>query len=991
MNHFAPPVAIFPISMTGMPSLTISKTNPGIVNGNDDIEFTLTINYSGPPNFTPTVTDEYPKPSPGWTIQSITQSGVDDSDKITWTPTLDDGDTWNASFSMVLADPCVGPPVGSYTNTAFVTGGTDCQGCVILGDNDPETFYVEDTPGCDGTCNVDGTRTGPGTVEVCTFATYTNAYTLSGTGLPASWAASTMTDNMILSQSYSSLDAVIVDGTDYGAFVSYTDNGGGGGTFEVYLEGLDSAPGCPAPAAASTLVIVYTFQADDVTGENVYSQTDLIIGSCGVERNWLPITIARSAVGIGVSGPSITDRCGVETYTLSLSKNAYIAYDLLAVLDLDQDGNGTDNYYYMPGTTFFSGTFSEDGGGIISAFEPDTSIPGELRWDFSTQGGGSGDMIDVGDILVDLRMPCTASVYTYAAEAEYNDRCYDETIPRESSVSAGPDEPMWVREGDISMVKMPESYYATEDIAIWSLTVINGGDGAAYNLEVIDTLDTDLSYYYGVPEAEDVSGQVITWNFQSLTATWAGLTDLDGEGYFNDLVAGGTVTVTLGAHIDDCDDLDNEVYSEWGCCTGPCQTSNLALSQVIIPPPGLLGVTTFPMAINLCETATVYFSVRNSGQTNIYNICAAENLPTGADYVSGSSEYRYNSGSGWTGFTDTLDPDYWSAQTCPYHWTAQTHIPEFADLPVGARVQIQFEVEANCDFPAGDRTFLSRAGFETPCGEYNLTSETRAALSLNDMDVQIVKEGRNETRDPGGALSTDPVIADAWDTVYWRVTITNSGDTAAEMVTMTDTLPDTVTYFTADPPPNYQSGQIASWVVGTDLPFVVSIEATVNDDGCEALSINTVDASWGCQSLGCTSGSKQETASLITEVDFNLPGTNVLTSFDTCGGSISFFVENEGATAKEIDFLYSVPDGYYYDATGGGATISSTDPFHNFTPPRGGAGRDPRDAPAAALGRTDLRGQYPRRQRLYRDWGDPDRQFRCLSRPLRLFLRHRSI
>ena len=83
MNNFAPPVAIFPISMTGMPSLSISKSNPGIVNGNDDIEFTLTINYNGLDGFTPTVTDDYPNPSSGWTIQSITPSGVDDNDKIT--------------------------------------------------------------------------------------------------------------------------------------------------------------------------------------------------------------------------------------------------------------------------------------------------------------------------------------------------------------------------------------------------------------------------------------------------------------------------------------------------------------------------------------------------------------------------------------------------------------------------------------------------------------------------------------------------------------------------------------------------------------------------------------------------------------------------------------------------------------------------------------------------------------------------------------------
>lgn len=111
--------------MTGLSSLPISKNNPGIVNGNDPINFTLTVEYSGPDGFTPSIIDDYPNPSPGWSIQSITENGVDDGDKITWTPTLNDGDTWITSFWMVLTDHCAGPPVGSYTNIASVTGGTD--------------------------------------------------------------------------------------------------------------------------------------------------------------------------------------------------------------------------------------------------------------------------------------------------------------------------------------------------------------------------------------------------------------------------------------------------------------------------------------------------------------------------------------------------------------------------------------------------------------------------------------------------------------------------------------------------------------------------------------------------------------------------------------------------------------------------------------------------------------------------------------------------
>ena len=594
-NPFAPPVDIFPVSMTGMPSLSISKNNPGTVNGNDTITFSVQVDYSGPDGFTPTITDDYPNPSPGWSIQSISDGGTDDGNEITWSGlTFNDGDSRTVTFQMTApgGDPCAGPDPGLYTNSATVTGGTDCRGCTISSDSTSQTFAVEDTPGCDSDdCISSAVLSGGGTAEVCTTLSYTATYTFgTGDDLPSDWSAATFTSQMPLNVSLSSLDSVEVDGFNYQTYV--TDNGGAGGTYIVDLSGLDFSP-APAPDAASTLEVSFTFDVDDTVGSS-YQRTDLALGGgCGTETNWFQITIERSLVSVGVSGLQIVDHCGRETYTLSLSKNGYIAYDLLAVFDLDPDGNGTDNYYYCAGSTVFTGTFTETGWGNLTAFEPDISTPGELRWNFQSVGGGSGDLSSVGDIEIDLLIPCAADIFTYAGEAQYNDRCDDGTIPRESTATDGPDQPLWVREGDISMIKMPESYYATEERAIWSLTVINGGDGGAYNLEVFDTLSSDLSYYYAVPQPESVAGKNITWNFQSLTSTWDDLTDLDGGGFYNDLIPGGTVGLTLEASIDACDDLSNRVYSQWGCCTEACQTSNWATSTVFIPPPGVLGVPPF--------------------------------------------------------------------------------------------------------------------------------------------------------------------------------------------------------------------------------------------------------------------------------------------------------------------------------------------------------------------------------------------------------------
>ncbi|MCX7020703.1 MAG: hypothetical protein NTW26_00245 [bacterium] len=871
-HPFAPPVAVYPISMTGLPSLSISKNNPGVVNGDDTITFTVEVNYEGPDGFAPTITDDYPA---GWDIQSISDGGSDAGGEITWTGlTLNGGDTLQVSFQMAApgGDPCAGPAPGLYTNTATVSAGIDCLNCLIPGDSASVTFPVEDTPGCDlDNCVASVALSGGGTAEVCTNLSYTVTYTLGTGDLPSDWSSASFRSSMELGQTLASLDEVSVDSFNYQTYV--TDNGGAGGTYIVDLSGLDSSPAL-SPQSATTLQVSYTFTAVDTVG-SAWERTDLDLGGgCGVETNWIAVSVERTSVGVSLSGPQIIDSCGVDTYTMSLTKNGYIAYDLLAAFGLDPDGDGNDNYYYLPGSTAFTGTFT-DQSGSIAAFEPDTATPGELRWDFAAQGSGSGDLSSVGSIQIGLRSPCAADIHTYYARVEYNDRCDNGTFPRESSASAGPNQPLWVRTPDISLSKRPEKYYATQELATWSINLLNGGDGAAYNVVIIDTLSTNLSYYYGSPVPESVAGKTVTWNFQSLAATWGGLSDLDGEGFINDLLPGGNVGVTLTATVDGCTDMVNRTYAEWGCLTAYCETSNWATSTVYIPPPGLLGVTTFPVAVDLCQNASVYFEVKNTGQTHIYNLCAAQAIPVGANYVGGSSEYRYFNGAVWSSFTGTPNP---------------------------------------------------------PCGEYECTDETLATLALNDMDVQIVKEGRNETKDPGGPLSAAPVIADSGDTVYWMVTLSNSGATPAQFVTMTDTLPDTVTYVSANPAPDYQNGQVASWFVGTELPFIATLLATVDGDGCQAVSYNRVDVSWGCQSLGCVSGGKNYLTDLVTEVDFELPGTHTLSDFDTCQGLATFYVHNDGATADNIDFTYTVPQGYYYDASGGGATIESSFSSHTFSP-----------------------------------------------------------
>jgi fimbrial isopeptide formation D2 family protein/uncharacterized repeat protein (TIGR01451 family) len=939
-NPFRPPHQLYPVSLTGLPSLSITKNNPGIVQGDETITFTVQVNYNGPNGFTPTVTDTYPKPSPGWTIANITGGGVNNGTTITWTPTLNDGDTWSASFDMWLPDPCAGPPEGFYTNNANVTGGMDCRNCTIPGSSSSATFYLESTPGCDGQCNVDGTRSGGGTAEVCTDVSYTNSYALSGTGLPATWMGATMTDSMPLGQAIkapTSLVAVTVNGSDY---TSYASDSVVGGVYTVDLSGLNGAPGCPKPNAASTLVISYTLAADDTTG-TAYSRSSLNLSGCAAEINWIAVTIARSSVSIGLSGPQILDRCGRETYTMALGKNAYIVYDLAVVFNLDPDGDNVNNYEYEPGSTVFTGTFTESGGGAITAFEPDmTTEPHKLLWDFSTQGSGSGDLSSVGSIKVDLRLPCGQMVDTYAAEARYNDRCDNGVKPQESTATAGPNSPMLIVNGDIVIYKAPETYYAAQDTAVWTFTVVNGGDGAAYNLTVTDTLEADLRYNASsvtpasVVPPPPAGGNTIVWDFHSLAAPLGGLQDLDGDGYYDDLIAGGTVTFTLTADVIGCDDLDDQVYATWGCLSSLCQTSATDTSTVKILSDSLVDTATFPADMPLCSTAQVVIDVRNSGQTHLYDLEVREEFPRpnpgGIFYQAGSSQYQYWNGSVWSGWAAISDPSGSGTQADPYVWTGASGIAQFGDLSMGWRVQIRYTVSSDCDFVTSDRTFRTRTHYHTSCGEEEVTSQREAILKLDNMHVTVVKEVSTAA---GGPWQTADMPFSNGDTVYWRVTLTSDGETPAQNVKLVDQFPADVDYtgVASGPGPDTVTGgpggETLTWNAPLTLPFQVVIQGTVIS--CGSPSCNEATASWGCQSPNCTSESDSDSQCLLLRP--NLSTTNDLTSFTTCNGTIAFSVTNTGAKAEAIDIDYTLPSGYLYDSTAGGAEIVSSDPSHTFT------------------------------------------------------------
>lgn len=155
----------------------------------------------------------------------------------------------------------------------------------------------------------------------------------------------------------------------------------------------------------------------------------------------------------------------------------------------------------------------------------------------------------------------------------------------------------------------PDMAFAGDPIT-YTLTVMNGGPGAASELLITDTLPAGASYVGGGA----LNGDVVSWQVPSLPAQGS--------------VAVQFVVTATAAIV-------NETYGVWAAGGFAAQGSEVVTTTVITPAPLLRIDKTGPLTVGAGDPITYTLTIRNDGILTATNLVITDVLPANTVYVSG--------------------------------------------------------------------------------------------------------------------------------------------------------------------------------------------------------------------------------------------------------------------------------------------------------------------------------------------------------------------
>lgn len=176
------------------------------------------------------------------------------------------------------------------------------------------------------------------------------------------------------------------------------------------------------------------------------------------------------------------------------------------------------------------------------------------------------------------RCPESANI---SARLDYEDHCGH---PHNDTYSS---RPLLINRGDLIITKTPEVVYAYTKNVSWKIYVTNKGDGTAYNVNVTDVLDYDLSYLnstvdgnYDPTNTTVINNRTVRWNLSDMAPNEQHIIDIN-------------------ATFVGCEFLNNTVNVTWGCDAGTCQKIN-DTSRVEFPPTRLMIIKHLAGVIDEC-------------------------------------------------------------------------------------------------------------------------------------------------------------------------------------------------------------------------------------------------------------------------------------------------------------------------------------------------------------------------------------------------------
>nr|MBC7245551.1 DUF11 domain-containing protein [Chloroflexota bacterium] len=885
-----------------VPSLSVSKSGPHEVYATEQITYTLSVISS---NITSEVyiTDVFQSGCDYVLVNAGGGTVVTDSTRITITWVMTQS-PWTRTlvFSPTGACPALCACCGQSVNNTLTASGKDCQNCTVSASDSASTPVQ-----CEELLSSHAKAVSPQSAEACTTRTFTNTYVFapSYTVVP-SWQGIVFTDTLSNLTYVNGSASVWVSNGVQSCPANFTVSS----TAPLVIRNI--APTCGITVPGATLVIVYQATVQDnftCLGGTFYDWSYLNLGVTGnfwcapcddgISEEGVWVEVVEPTLSVSISGvPSTVSSCGVYTPLITLSRGSVPAYDVrlrfptadYAVINVLGFGGATPIFTTTNGISY---TWH-----YADAFTTATTATVQLR----------------------VQRRCNASGPVQAT-AYYDNLCADDNIYNDRCSASASQTPLVLEPYPI-MYKFPEIIYASDDVVTWTLSAINSGSGPAYSVMLTDVLGSDLRYLRSAITSSFGSAAGVTPITSSQRITWTNLTFLPGEKYI----------ITLTAEIIGCNNLTNAFAGVQGCLDQVCRSGGPIYSRVELPRTILVNTSMVSTPMPTCVTRTITATVRNAGLLSVYSAAVTETLPSGLRYVPNSTQYVTSTGTTppLTGWVNGGEPS--GAPLGPLVWT-YNEIPALARLYPKQTVWVRFDVYVDCDFQGGNLTI--RAGYRDICDTPHATAASYFATGADAPQMTAQKQGRNVTT---GSVWANTVYAEPGDTVAWRLTLSNGSQTPALQTVVTDVLPSNVTLSAVSPSPDYQSGQVITWYIGSlsNGSWTAWITTTVDNGECtESDTRNVMTATWGCPETGCRQQTTAQ-ANLRTRPNFDTPSITTSIAPSTlhqCDGVITITLTNNGPPAYTVTLTNTLPTGYVYSTTLYASTTPATYPSYGTTVP----------------------------------------------------------
>ena len=283
-------------------------------------------------------------------------------------------------------------------------------------------------------------------------------------------------------------------------------------------------------------------------------------------------SVSIADVELTVGKPSVS-QCGQDAYTVTVTNPAASSQNLTEMVI--QADLKTPQFLFSDHST----QITTPANGNPTGNDAEPTISGNvLTWDIDALFGA-----DV-ELAPGQRLTVIFSVtYTCAASSNLPVVMLDGQRPRGASITQETGTGViTLLPGAITISTTPSIQNIAlektpdDDIATWTLEIKNTGVGNIYHVDVSDALGAGLDYVPGSARINataltpaDVTGGAIFWDLSQLTADPdgpSGLSDLNGDGKFNDLPPGESAIIeNVQAEIISCEDLTNAADVKYGC------------------------------------------------------------------------------------------------------------------------------------------------------------------------------------------------------------------------------------------------------------------------------------------------------------------------------------------------------------------------------------------------------------------------------------------